>query len=115
MARVPNISTPITGQSPVNSVWFRFFEEISRQLGRTISTTVGSQTINAPIGKFEVAAAATNVTINNSSVTDSAIVVCSVASNDATARINNVTTASGSFTVNLTAPTAQTSIAFVVL
>lgn len=122
MNRIPNIGSPLIESNPalrvpalpMSPIWFRFFEQMARAATPVISSAVGNQTINASAGRFQVAAAATAVTITNDRVAASSVVLCTVASNDATARVNNVVPAAGGFTVNLTAPTAQTAIAFFV-
>lgn len=121
--RIPRINTPITRRSDdgrteaqeIEPIWFRFFDQLSNGGDPTISTTVGDQTINAYSGRFEVAAAATSVTITNNLVNSLSIVVCIVARNDATAIVKNVVVSPGSFVVNLIAPTAQTTVAFYVV
>jgi len=115
--RIPRIDTPITAATQalnVEPIWFRFFEQLARTAAPVISSAVGSQTINALSGRFQVAAASTSVTITNNAVSSASLVLCTIASNDATARVNNVVPATGSFTVHLTAPTAQTAVAFYV-
>ena len=48
-------------------------------------------------------------------VTTSSIIFTVIRTNDATARINNVVPAAGSFTINITACTAEVSIGFLVI
>lgn len=121
--RIPRINTPITRVSEnaripaleVEPIWFRFFDQLSRAAAPTISSAIGDQTINATSGRFEVAAAATSVTITNNQVDSASIVLCTIASNDATAAVKSVVVSSGSFVVNLVATTAQTTVAFYVV
>lgn len=120
--RIPRINTPITRRSDagieaqeIEPIWFRFFDQLSNGGDPTISTTVGDQAINANSGRFEVAAAATSVTITNNLINSLSIVVCTVASNDATAMVKNVVVSAGQFVVTLIAPTAQTTVAFYVV
>lgn len=82
----------------------------------TAGGTTGNQTINKAAGSVNIAAAGTAITVTNSLVTTSSQVFCELGTNDATARIANVVTASGSFTVNLTAATtAETVVRFFVI
>lgn len=86
-------------------------------LGRTItaSGTTGAQTINKSAGTVNAAAAATSIVVTNSLVTANSLVFCQIRTDDATAVIKSVVPAAGSFTINLTAPTAETSIGFMVV
>lgn len=87
-------------------------------LPRTITAggTTGNQTINRISGTVNFAAAATSLTVTNSLVDASSIVMAVVRTNDATATIKNVVSAAGSFTINLNAAaTAETSVGFFVL
>lgn len=82
----------------------------------TAAGTTGNQTINKPSGRVNFAAAATSLTVTDSLVTTSSLVLAVLQTNDATARIANVVPASGSFTINLTAAaTAETACAFFVV
>lgn len=82
----------------------------------TAGGTTGNQTINKPSGTVNFAAAATALTVTNSTVSASSIVLCVLRTNDTTARIANVVPGSGTFTINLTAAaTAETSCGFVVI
>lgn len=82
----------------------------------TNTSTVGAVTINKAAGKCIVALGATSVVVTNSLVTAASQVICTVASNDATATLKNVVPAAGSFTVTVTAAaTADTNIAFLVM
>lgn len=85
---------------------------------RTITTggTTGDQTINKPSGTVNIAAAGTSITVTNSLVTASSIVLAVVRTNDTTAVIKNVVASSGSFVITLNAAaTAETSVGFLVL
>lgn len=88
------------------------------QLPSTVTTTgtTGNQTINKPSGTVNIAAAGTTVTVTNSLVTASSIVMAILRTNDTTATIKNVVPASGSFVVNLgAAATAEVSVGFMVI
>ncbi len=74
------------------------------------SGTPGAATAHTQSGKCSVAAGATSVVITNALVHANAHVVVTAASNDATAVVKSVVPGAGSFTVNLTAPTAQTNL-----
>jgi len=83
----------------------------------TITTggTTGNQTINKPSGTVNIAAAGTNVTVTNSLVSTSSIVVAVVRTNDTTAYIKNVVPSAGSFIITLgAAATSEVSIGFIV-
>lgn len=82
----------------------------------TNTATVGAVTINKSCGQAIMAAAATTVVVTNNLVTTNSQVLCTIASDDTTATIKNVVTASGSFTIKATAAaTADTKINFLVL
>lgn len=82
----------------------------------TAGGTTGAQTINKPSGTVNFAAAATSLVVTNSLCTTSSIVLCTLRTNDTTARIANVVPGAGSFTINLTvAATAETSCGFLVI
>jgi hypothetical protein len=81
----------------------------------TPSGTTGNQTINKPSGTVNIAAAGTTVTVTNSLVSTSSIVIAVVRTNDTTAYIKNVVSGTGSFDINLgAAATAEVSIGFIV-
>lgn len=82
----------------------------------TAPATTGNQTIDAPQGSVNFAAAATSLVVTNALVTANSSVIVSIQTNDATAVIKNVEPAAGSFTINMaTAPTAETRVSFLVL
>lgn len=75
--------------------------------------TTATQTINKPSGRINVAAAASNVTVNNSLCTTNSLVFVTVATNDGTATIKNCVSGTGSFVITLTAAaTAETRLNF---
>lgn len=78
----------------------------------TNTATVGAVIINKASGRINAAAAATSVVVTNSLVTAASHVNVWVSSADTTARVTSVVPAAGSFTVNMVAPTAQTSFDF---
>ena len=84
----------------------------------TITTpgTTGAQTINKAKGRVNFAIGATSLVVTNSLVTANSMIVCNVASNDATATIKNVVPTAGSFTIRLGAgATAETPVDFYVI
>ena len=85
------------------------------QLGKTITLggITGAQTINKTSGSVNFAAAATSLVVTDSLVTTSSVIICTIATNDATAANVKAVAASGSFTIYLgTAPTAETRVNF---
>jgi len=84
-------------------------------LDYTNTGTVGAVTINKPSGRVNIAAAGTSVVVTNSLVTAASHVFAVASQNDTTARVTNVVTAAGSFTINTVATTAQTSFDFLVI
>jgi hypothetical protein len=82
----------------------------------TAGGTTGNQTINKPSGTVNFAAAATAITVTNSTASTSSIILASTRTNDATCTVKNVVPGSGSFVINMTAAcTAETSVGFVVI
>jgi nitrogen fixation protein len=81
----------------------------------TPSGTTGAQTINRISGKVNAASGTTSLVVTNSLVTTSSIVMCQLGTNDTTCVIRSVVEANGSFTINYTAPTAETVIKFTVI
>jgi hypothetical protein len=80
----------------------------------TNTATVGAVTINKASGRVNIAAAGTSITVTNSLVTAACRVQAWVTTNDSTARVNSVVPSVGSFTIYVTAPTAQCSFDFLV-
>jgi hypothetical protein len=81
----------------------------------TAGGTTGNQTINKPSGTVNIAAAGTTVTVTNSLVSTSSIVIAVVRTADTTAYIKNVVPSAGSFIINLgAATTAEVSVGFIV-
>lgn len=82
----------------------------------TPSGTTGNQTINKPIGTVNFAAASTTLTVTNSLVTTSSIIVCTALKNDATGYVKSVSPSAGSFVITLVAAaTAELPVSFIVL
>jgi hypothetical protein len=81
----------------------------------TAGGTTGNQTINKHLGSVNFAAAATSLTVSNTDVTASSIIICQVMTNDTTAKSCSVVPGSGTFTIYLNAAaTAETKVAFIV-
>jgi len=90
--------------------------KISFAATNTAAGTTGAQTINKASGTVNFAAAATSLVVTNSLCTTSSIVFAVIRTNDATAWIENVVPAAGSFTINLgAAATAETSVGFFII
>lgn len=82
----------------------------------TAGGTTGNQTINKQAGSVNIAASGTSVTVTNSLVTTSSIILATIATNDSTAVIKNVVPGSGSFVITLNAAaTAETRINWIVI
>lgn len=82
----------------------------------TAAGTTGAQTINKASGTVNFAAATNALVVTNSLCTASSIVFAVVRTNDATAWVENVVPAAGSFTINLGAnTTAETSVGFFII
>lgn len=78
--------------------------------------TTGAQSINTQTGTVNFAAGATSLVVTSSLVTTSSIILPVLRTNDASALIDSIVPASGSFTIYLSsAATAETSVGFVVL
>lgn len=91
---------------------------ITWKLRRTVTTggTTGDQTINLMNGTVNFAAAASSLTVTNSTVNASSIVLATARTNDSTCSVKNVVSGAGSFVINMTAGcTAETSVGFLVL
>lgn len=92
-----------------NILRFDFFRTI------TVGGSTGNQTINRPSGTVNFAAAASSITVTNSTVNTSSIVFAIARTNDATCAVKNVVPGVGSFVINMTAAcTAETSVGFLV-
>lgn len=78
----------------------------------TAPGTTGAQTINKASGRVNIAAGGTSVVVTDSLVTANTIVIAVAATADATAKVTSVVAASGSFTINTTACTAETAFNF---
>lgn len=84
----------------------------------TAGGTTGNQTINKAAGSVNIAAAGTTVTVTNSLVAATSIVIPVVMTNDTTALVKNcvVNVAGGSFVITMNAAvTAETKIGFYVI
>jgi hypothetical protein len=82
----------------------------------TAALTTGNQTINKPVGTVNFAAAASSLTVTNSLVTTSSIIITTVRTNDSTMDSVQAVPGSGSFVLYANAAaTAETSVGFFVL
>lgn len=78
--------------------------------------TTGAQTIDKPAGSVNFAAADTSLVVTNSLVTANSVIVCTVATNDATMLSVQAVATSGSFTLYANAAaTAETRVNFLVI
>ena len=80
----------------------------------TAALTTGNATIDKPSGSVNFAAGNSSLVVTNALVTTSSVIQCTVATNDATATFAKVVAASGSFTIYITAATAETRVNFLV-
>lgn len=81
----------------------------------TAAGVTGAQVINLPAGTVNFAAGATALTVTNSTVNTSSIILSMARTNDATCSVKNVVAGAGSFVINMTAAcTAETSVGFLV-
>lgn len=105
-----------SGDCPVSAGAATFSGDIA--VSKTITTpgTTGNQTINKTAGRVNIAAAGSTITITDSLVTTSSIIVAIAATNDTTAIVKNVVASSGSFVITMNAAvTAETAINFIVI
>lgn len=79
------------------------------------STPGNSAIINKPTGSFIAASGTTSFTLTNSLISASSIVIVTIQQNDATAVVKNVVPTGGSCVINLTAPSADTKMGFILL
>lgn len=79
----------------------------------TPAATTSVQTINKSAGAVNLATAESSKQVNNSTVTADSIILCTIATNDATAVIKNCVAGVGSFVITLNAAaTAETRVNF---
>lgn len=86
-------------------------------LNRTITAggTTGNQTINKMAGCVNFAAAASTLTVTDSQVATTSIILGTIQTGDATATLKNIVAGSGSFVITLSAgATAETKVCFLV-
>lgn len=120
-ARGLGIGKNATGIVEINNATLGTFRDLKlRQLYAdatlTAGGTTGNQTIDKSAGSVNFAAAATTLTVTDSLVSTSSIIICTVLTNDGTAAIKNVVPGAGSFVITLTAAaTAETRVGFVVI
>lgn len=123
-ASANNVSNEITlGNSSVTSlrvpgVGFQFDTTDGLVVPKTITAagTTGAQTINKTAGSVNFAAAATSLVVTNSFVDANSVIICTVATNDATMTSVQAVAGSGSFTLYANAAaTAETRVNFLVV
>jgi hypothetical protein len=76
--------------------------------------TTTTQIINKPVGRVNAPAGATSVTVTNSLVTASSVIIAVAATADSTAYVTSVVAGSGSFVINTATTTAETAFNFFV-
>lgn len=84
----------------------------------TVTTpgTTGNQTINKNMGRVNIAAGGTTITVTDSKVTTASFISAIAASNDTTAQVKNVVPGSGTFTINMvSAVTLETPVSFYIV
>lgn len=73
----------------------------------------GAITMNTLIGRVNIPASTSSITVTNNLVYATSLIFASILTNDTTATIKNIVPTAGAFTINLTAnTTAETKIAF---
>lgn len=93
-----------------------FLDELPLAKTITPTGTTGSLEINTPIGSVNFAASDSSVTVTNSLVNNSSIIIPIVASNDATLTNVRYVATNGAFTIyGNAAATAETKVVFCVL
>ena len=97
------------------SVWNSFGDVIKVPSTVTAAATTGNRTIDKISGTVNIAAGDSTVTVTNSKVSTSSLIIPVIRTNDVAARIKNVVPGSGSFVIRTTPVTAETSIGFIVI
>lgn len=111
-------STPIGQTSPAAGSFTTLNSATDVTVSKTITAagTTGAQTINKTAGSVNFAAVASSVIVTNSLATTSSVILCTVATNDATLKTVLVVAAAGSFTITSNAAaTAETRVNFLVI
>lgn len=105
-----------TGAVTMRQTRSELFKSIPWDKTITAALTTGNQTINKPVGTVNFAAAASTLTVTNSLVDASSIVLAMVRTNDSTMDSVQVVSGAGSFVIYANAAaTAETSVGFLVL
>ncbi len=82
----------------------------------TLAGTTGAQTINKIAGRVNFAAGASSLTVTNTFASTNSVIICTVATNDATMKSVAVTQSSGQFIITANAAaTAETAVNFLVI
>lgn len=77
--------------------------------------TTGAQTINKTAGRVNFAISATSLVVTNSLVTANSIIVAVAVTADSTGYVRSCVPTSGSFTINVIAPTAEMAVSWIVI
>lgn len=81
------------------------------KLTKTVAGSTGAQTQNTSTGEVQFAGAATSLVVTNSLCSSTSIITVTICTNDATAVLQSVVKAAGSFTINMkVAPTGTTLV-----
>jgi hypothetical protein len=89
---------------------------VTFQAVNTAPGTTGTQTINTPSGKVNIAAGQSTITVNNPLCQLGSIVFAVILTNDTTSKIKNVVPGTNNFVIHLEAnATAETAIGFLVI
>lgn len=105
--------TPGTGSLLTSNITLNGFSVVPSTI--TAPGTTTSQTINKMSGRVNIAATGTSAVVTNSIVTANSIITAVAATADVTARVTSVVAASGQFTINTVATTAETAFNFIVI
>ncbi len=97
-----------------NTDYHKFRVDGGIEVPFTNTATVGTVQINKMSGTANIAAAGTSVVVTNSLVSATSRIFAVASTADVTARVTSVVPATGSFTINTAAVTAQTSFAWFV-
>lgn len=102
-----------TLQGTVSSLGNISFVSLNLDKTVTAAATTGAQTINKATGSVNFAAGATSLVVTNNLVTASSIIICQIATVDATMTTTAVVAGAGSFTISTpVAATAETRVNF---
>jgi hypothetical protein len=115
--QVNDLTQTFSFENTAQTAFIDFVEVQNFNYQRTItaSGTTGNQVINKPSGTVNLAAGGTSITITNSTIDASSIVLAIARTNDATCAVKNAVSGAGSVVINMTAAcTNETSVGFLV-